>query len=124
MDMEQNTLEYQINIWDDKCPSRALLDLIANKWSVLVIVKLSEATLRYGRLHREIKGISHKMLSQTLHNLEQHSLVKRVVYDTVPPQVEYSLTAQGKSLLVPLAGLIRWAETHVQELRYENKLIS
>jgi DNA-binding HxlR family transcriptional regulator len=113
--MEQDTLE--INIWDANCPSRALLNLIADKWSALVIVKLSIGAIRYGRLHREIGGISHKMLSQTLHNLERRSLVKRVVCETVPPQVEYSLTELGRSLLIPLAGLVEWAETHVEVLR-------
>jgi len=114
--MEQNTIRIEVNVWDANCPSRALLDLIADKWSALVIVKLSDGAVRYGRLHREIGGISHKMLSQTLHNLERRSLVKRAVHDTVPPQVEYRLTEQGRSLLVPLAGLIEWAETHVNEL--------
>lgn len=114
--MEQNPIKIKVNIWDANCPSRALLDLLADKWSVLVIVKLSDGVVRYGRLHREVGGISHKMLSQTLHNLERKSLVKRVVHDTVPPQVEYSLTEQGESLLVPLASLVEWAETHVNEL--------
>ncbi len=112
--MEQDMLEIKINIWDPNCPSRALLNLIADKWSALVIVKLSDGVMRYGRLHREIGGISHKMLSQTLHNLERRSLVKRVVCDTVPPQVEYSLTDLGRSLLVPFASLVEWAETHAE----------
>ena len=114
--MEQSTTEIKINIWDANCPSRALLNLIADKWSALVVVKLSAGAIRYGRLHREIGGISHKMLSQTLHHLERKSLVKRIVHDTIPPQVEYQLTEQGMSLLVPLASLTEWAETHVNEL--------
>ena len=114
--MEQNTLEIKFNIWDPNCASRVLLDLIADKWTVLVIVKLAVGAVRYGRLHREIGGISHKMLSQTLHKLEQKSLVKRDVHDTVPPQVEYKLTEQGKSLLIPLANLAEWAETHAEAL--------
>ena len=114
--MEQNTMRIKANIWDANCPSRTLLNLIADKWSALVVVKLSDGALRYGRLHREIGGISHKMLSQTLHHLERRSLVRRVVHYTIPPQVEYSLTEQGLSLLIPLASLIEWAETHVNEL--------
>ena len=115
--MEQDIIEIKINIWDAHCPSRALLNLITDKWSALVIVKLSAGAIRYGRLHREIDGVSHKMLSQTLHKLERKALVKRFVYDTVPPLVEYSLTELGKSLLIPLASLVEWAETHVEELR-------
>ncbi len=114
--MEQKTVGFDINIWDARCPSRALLDLIADKWTTLVIVKLSGGTVRYGRLHREIGGISHKMLSQTLRSLERRCLVKRTIHETVPPQVEYALTEHGRSLLVPLTGLIEWAESHANEL--------
>lgn len=114
--MEQSPIKIKINIWDARCPSRALLDLIADKWTALVIVKLSDGAIRYSRLHREIDGISHKMLSQTLRNLERKGLVKRRIHDTVPPQVEYWLTEQGTSLLVPLASLVNWAEAHADYL--------
>ena len=63
MFMEQSTIEIKMNILNAICPSRALLDLIADKWTMLVIVKLSSGVMRYGVLHHEIGGISHKMLS-------------------------------------------------------------
>lgn len=93
------------------CPSRRLLDLIANKWSVLIVYVLADGTKRHGQVRREIGGISQKMLTQTLRALEQEGIVTRTVHPVVPPAVEYALTPRGEALIEPLRALIRWAES-------------
>jgi DNA-binding HxlR family transcriptional regulator len=104
------------NVLSVQCPTRAVLDLIADKWTTLVIYVLSQGTRRFGQLEREIDGISQKMLTQTLRNLEGDGLVKRVVYPEVPPRTEYSLTPLGETLRKPLGSLCEWAETHIAEV--------
>jgi DNA-binding HxlR family transcriptional regulator len=93
-----------------------VLDLIADKWTTLVIYLLSQGTKRYGELQREIGGISQKMLTQTLRKLEEDGLVKRVVYPEVPPRTEYSLTELGITLKEPLGALCLWAVNHIAEV--------
>lgn len=100
--------EYNI-LWA-ACPSRMVIDLIANKWTVMVIYGLSKGRARHSDLRRMIAGISQKMLTQTLRRLEAHGLVEREVYPVVPPKVEYKLTALGESLLGPVSALKNWAE--------------
>ena len=104
------------NVLCAQCPTRTVLDLIADKWTTLVIYLLSGGTKRYGELQREIDGISQKMLTQTLRNLEHDGLVRRVVYPEVPPRTEYSLTPLGETLRKPLGSLCEWAETHIAEV--------
>jgi DNA-binding HxlR family transcriptional regulator len=96
--------------------SRRALELIADKWAVLVLYALSRGTMRHNRLYREIEGISQKMLTKTLRRLERDGLVGRKVYPVVPPKVEYSLTPLGQSLIGILAGLCQWAEEHIEEV--------
>lgn len=105
------------DVFQAECASRGALDLIANKWVVLIIEALSSGTLRYGELQRLIIGVSQKMLSQTLRKLEHAGLVGRKVYPVVPPKVEYTLTAVGESLVEPLSVLCEWAEANYAELR-------
>lgn len=92
------------------CPSRRLLGLIADKWTVLVISVLSRGPKRHADLRREIGGISQKMLTQTVRALEREGMVRRTIYPAVPPKVEYALTPRGETVIEPLMGLIRWAE--------------
>lgn len=92
------------------CPSRRLLGLIADRWTVLVVSRLAHGAKRHGELMREIGGISQKMLTQTLRSLEREGLVARTVHPVVPPMVEYALTPRGETLIDPLMGLINWAE--------------
>jgi DNA-binding HxlR family transcriptional regulator len=117
------------DVLNAQCPTRRVLDLIADKWTTLVIYLLSDGTLRYSDLHRAIHGISQKMLTQTLRNLEESGLVHREVYPEVPPRTEYSLTPLGQTLIEPLSTLCAWAERHMPELerarqRYERKILS
>jgi len=104
------------NVLSPQCPTRLVLDLIADKWTTLVIYLLSQGTRRYGELQREVGGISQKMLTQTLRNLEADGLVKRVVFAEVPPRTEYSLTELGCTLKEPLGALCQWAVTHFAEV--------
>jgi len=94
------------------CPIRDVLDRIGDQWSLLVLVSLAPRTKRFNELLREIGDISKQMLARTLRRLEQDGFVERTVYPEVPPRVEYTLTELGRSLLEPIGGLVRWADTH------------
>lgn len=101
-------------VFNAQCPSQRLLSRIADRWTTLVIYALSDADrMRYSELHRQIGGISQKMLTQTLRRLEADGLVDRQVFPVVPPRVEYQLTPLGRSLIDPLKALCRWAEQHM-----------
>jgi len=104
------------NVLDSHCPTRQALDLIADKWTTLVIYLLAGGTTRYSELHRAVDGISQKMLTQTLRELERNGLVHRKVYPEVPPHTEYTLTALGQTLIEPLSALCAWSERHMPEL--------
>lgn len=113
------------DIFNANCPTQQVLDTIANKWSVIVVYSLSFGTKRHSELQRQISGVSQKMLTQTLRNLERDGLVERKVYPVVPPKVEYSLTPLGETLIEPLGTICKWAETHIDEMqaareRYDN----
>jgi DNA-binding HxlR family transcriptional regulator len=98
------------------CPTRRVLDLVADKWTTLVIYLLSDGTKRYGELQKAIGGISQKMLTQTLRRLEEDGLVKRTVFPVVPPRTEYELTPLGRTLQEPLKALCAWAVQHMGEV--------
>jgi DNA-binding HxlR family transcriptional regulator len=105
------------SVMDAQCPSRLVLDRIADKWTALIIHVLANGTKRYAVIQREIGGISQKMLTQTLRSLERDGLVQRTVYPVVPPKVEYALTRLGRTLIEPLQSLCRWSEKHLAELQ-------
>ena len=105
------------DIFTLNCPTQQVLELICNKWSVIVIYCLAYQTRRYKQLEAKIEGISQKVLTQTLRKLEKNGLVKRQVYPVVPPQVEYSLTPLGETLIEPLSLLAEWSELHMAEIR-------
>jgi DNA-binding HxlR family transcriptional regulator len=92
---------------------RAILDQICNKWTLLIVATLDQGTLRFTDLQHQVTGISQRMLTLTLRNLERDGLVARTVYAEVPPRVEYALTATGKSLIAPALALAGWAIEHV-----------
>src|ERR1700680_2171253 len=93
------------------CEFREVLDRVGDKWSLLVIAMLEQrptARARFSELKRSIPGISQRMLTATLRNLERDGLLTRHVYPEVPPRVEYEMTALGKSLLRPMEGVCDW----------------
>jgi DNA-binding HxlR family transcriptional regulator len=103
------------------CRTRRGLELIADQWSMLVIVALGDKTKRFSQLHAHIEGISKKMLAQVLHKLERNGLVKRVVYPVIPPMVEYSLTRLGLTLREPIDSLRNWSEKHIEEVELKRE---
>ena len=104
------------------CPSRVVLERIADKWTALIIQVLAHGTLRYSALRREIGDISQKMLTQTLRSLERDGLVRRKVHPAASPKVEYALTPLGRTLIEPLQGLCRWTEKHLPELEANRRM--
>lgn len=99
------------------CPLRNVLDRIGDKWTMLTIAALATAPRRFGELHRQLPDISKRMLTQTLRGLERDGLVTREVFPTRPPSVAYSLSPLGRSVLVPLAGLVAWADANFAAIR-------
>ena len=94
----------------EACPAvREVLNRVGDKWSVQVIALLGGGPSRFSELRREIEGISQRMLTLTLRNLERDGLVSRTVFAEIPPRVEYELTKLGETLLEPIQGLAEWA---------------
>lgn len=110
------TITESHDVYSMNCPTRQALDLIADRWTALVIGLLEDKPMRFSELQRGIGGISQKMLSQTLRQLERNGLVTRTVYAEVPPRVEYALTPLGMTLCPPLAAIREWAETYIDEI--------
>ena len=94
------------------CPGRLTVELIADKWTAVVLYGLSEGPVRHGELVELIGGISRKVLTQTLRRLESHGLVHRHAYAEVPPRVEYELTPLGATLIDPIHVLTEWARAN------------
>lgn len=98
------------------CPSRHLLERLADKWVALVIVALADGPLRHAELARRIAGVSQKMLTQTLRALERDGLLTRTVTLEMPLRVDYALTPLGRSLEQEIRGLKRWAEANMPQV--------
>lgn len=110
------TIKLHGNVYTSNCPTREILDLIGDKWTTLVIGILEEGEMRFSEIRRRVDGISQKMLTQTLRNLERDGLVTRTVYAEVPPRVEYALTPLGNTLTHALAAIRHWAEAHIDDV--------
>ncbi|MFC1418495.1 winged helix-turn-helix transcriptional regulator [Streptacidiphilus cavernicola] len=95
---------------------RAVLDRICDKWTMLIVATLDQGRMRFTELQRHIPGISQRMLTLTLRNLERDGLVSRTAYAEVPPRVEYELSPLGKSLIPPALALAGWAIEHNAEI--------
>ncbi|MEU6247795.1 helix-turn-helix domain-containing protein [Glycomyces sp. NPDC047010] len=96
----------------EACPIVQIIDRVAGKWSVSILVAAIRNPVRYTELERSIPGISRRMLTLTLRNLERDGLLTRTVYPTVPPKVEYNATDSARELYGHLTGLLEWAERH------------
>jgi DNA-binding HxlR family transcriptional regulator len=94
-----------------------ILNRIGDKWSVMIIGYLDRKTMRFNELRHAIGGISQRMLTLTLRNLERDGLVTRTVYPEIPPRVEYALTDLGRTLTEPLGALWDWAAAHQDEVK-------
>jgi len=103
--------------FDSDCPgTREILNRVGDKWSVFIVVLLGDEPKRFSELKRTIGGISQRVLTVTLRGLERDGMVKRTVYPTNPPQVEYALTPLGRSLLKPVSALALWAQGHKEAI--------
>ena len=100
----------------DRCPIRQVLSDVGDKWSLLVLIALSESSRRFSGLRRDIPEVSQKMLTQTLRKLERDGLIEREVTPTSPPRVDYALSALGASLFVQLAPLAGWAQDNLDRV--------
>ena len=94
----------------------SVLARVGDKWSVLIIVLLGNGTLRFSEIKRMVGGISQRMLTLTLRGLERDGLVKRTIFPTIPPRVDYELTELGKSLRCAVVPLGTWAQQHVGDI--------
>jgi DNA-binding HxlR family transcriptional regulator len=96
----------------DGCPVNEVIDRVSGKWSVGVLVAAAPGPIRFTELERSVAGVSRRMLTLTLRNLERDGLLIRTVYPTVPPRVEYRLTDMAAELVEALGVVTRWAERH------------
>ena len=90
------------NIYDPKCPTRAVLDRVGDKWTALVILVLLDGPQRFSHLRGQIGGIAPKVLTETLRRLERDGILTRTAFPEIPPRVEYELTPLGRSLEQPI----------------------
>jgi len=101
------------NLFDADCPTRLILDRIGDKWTVLLVILLSEGPMRFTELRTHLGRVAPKVLTQSLRRMERDGLVTREVFAEVPPRVEYTLTDLGHSLAEPIAVLGDWAEVNM-----------
>lgn len=94
------------------CTVTEVLDRVGGKWSIGILVEAAHGPIRFTELERAVQGISRRMLTLTLRNLERDGLLTRTVYPTVPPKVEYSATPMARELYETLVTLTAWAERH------------
>jgi DNA-binding HxlR family transcriptional regulator len=115
--MAELDLPIERNVLSQRCVSRQALQIVSQKWLALIVFALVGGPKRHGDLQRMIEGVSQKMLTQTLRQMEARGLVSRTIVDPEPPQhVEYRLTDLGKSLAEPLVDLCHWAMDHALDL--------
>lgn len=98
-----------------KCTLRDTLDIMGGKWAIPIIYSLCEGKKRFSELERSIPNINTRMLVKELKNMEVNGIVKREVFATVPPTVEYTLTTKGKKLEPILVDLFKWGEEYVDK---------
>ncbi len=106
-------LPWRGDVYAQNCPTRLLLDRIADKWTVLLLTTLSAGPMRFNALKRRVDGVSQKMLSQTLRQMERDGLVTRTVEARAPVSVVYGVTPLGETLVGALQPMIDWAETQM-----------
>lgn len=94
------------------CPVTTTLSVIGGKWKPIILFIIEEETKRFGEIKKMIPGITQKMLTQQLRELEQDGVIHRKVYPVVPPKVEYSMTEYGKTLSPILAAMAKWGASH------------
>jgi DNA-binding HxlR family transcriptional regulator len=109
-------MKHNVDFDPNLCPVRSILAKIGDKWSILLLHELKPGQKRFSELARALPDISQRMLTATLRKLERDGLISRHVTPSIPPRVDYKLTALGHSLLAPLDQLSAWAATHKAEI--------
>ncbi|MBV9446782.1 MAG: helix-turn-helix transcriptional regulator [Streptosporangiaceae bacterium] len=112
----QRTGTSQGDLFDPGCPTRLVLDRIGDKWTVLVVLLLSDGPMRFTQLRGHLGPVAPKVLTQTLRRMERDGLVNRHIFAEVPPRVDYALTGLGHSLIQPIAAIGDWAEAHIDQI--------
>ena len=123
--MSQRNTAVPAEVYEDVCPIGEVLDHVAGKWSIGIIIAAADGPIRFTELERSIEGISRRMLTLNLRKLERDGLLVRTVYPTVPPKVEYQLTRIARELVDSFAMLTAWAERHrsaIAEARHDYDL--
>ncbi|MFZ4603328.1 MAG: winged helix-turn-helix transcriptional regulator [Caulobacterales bacterium] len=116
-DMVQALMGREPDVMIAACPSRRVLSHVTSRWGVLVLIGLRNETVRFSVLRRRIGGISERMLTQTLQQLETDGFVARRAYKVVPPHVEYSLTPIGEEVAAKVADLAIWIEANMHRIQ-------
>lgn len=116
MSTDPGLSDTQWNVLSESCPSRTSLARIANKWTAMIVIVLTDGPQRFGAIQQTVQGISGKVLTDTLRALERDGILTRHSYPENPPRVEYALTPLGRTLIPPLTALGRWAEEHFDEV--------
>ncbi|HEY3469051.1 MAG TPA: helix-turn-helix domain-containing protein [Amycolatopsis sp.] len=98
------------------CRTRAVLDIVGDKWALLVVRMLKDGPLRFTELKRAVEGISQRMLTVTLRDLERDGLLTRTVHAVMPPHVSYELTPMGRTLREAAAPLLEWSVRHMPQI--------
>lgn len=106
----------EADVFERACGSRAVLQNVTGRWGTLALAALGEGPYRFGALRRRVDGVSERMLAQTLQQLERDGLVHREVRQTIPPNVEYSLTPAGAEVAAQVTDLIRLVESRMPEI--------
>lgn len=107
---------------NEDCPVRNVVAQIGDKWSLLILFALVDGPERFNALKSRIEGISQRMLTQTLRDLEREGYISRTVYPEVPVRVEYALTELGKGIVKPLYELVLWADKHQPTIERARKI--
>jgi DNA-binding HxlR family transcriptional regulator len=115
-EVDQHPAQPQSGVFDAHCPARRLLDVLSEKWALLIIHALAHGPLRTGELRRRIGGISEKMLIQSLRTLQANELVERRSYAEVPPRVDYRLTDTGATLTPIIKMLDGWVQQNAADV--------
>jgi DNA-binding HxlR family transcriptional regulator len=109
------------DIYDPNCPTRAVLDRVADKWTALVVLVLLDGPLRFSKLRVRISGVAPKVLTETLRRLERDGILTRTAFPEIPPRVEYELTPLGRSLEQPIRAIAGWAEQNMPRITQARK---
>lgn len=123
---EDTSSSLEADVFARDCSSRETLQGVTGRWGILVLAALGEGSYRFSALRRRVDGVSERMLSQTLQNLERDGMITRTVLEAIPPKVEYDLTPLGREVADRLVGLIELVQSHMDVVyssrdRYDNR---